>query len=70
MIDIYRPYMTRNIRSDYDSPIEELSLEALAPFAREDGFFTRSFDVTLKGKKGIRRDMDLFIRGEIRERKR
>ena len=49
--DPYQSYMQKAPEDVYnDHPIEDFTLEALSEFM-DDGAFTHSFDVTVKGKK-------------------
>ena len=63
MVDIYRYLMTKTPEYEYhDTPIEELSVSALSHFVDADGAFTRSFDLTLKGKAehGVHRSIPSY----------
>lgn len=58
MFDPYRPYMTKTLETPFsDHPIDSVSAEALLPFSSA-GVFTKSFDVTVKGKEEFR---EIFI---------
>ena len=59
LVDPFHSYMTRTPQIEYhDVLIEELSPEALKPFADSAGCFTKSFDATIKGHEAF---SEIFI---------
>lgn len=59
LVDPFHAYMTRTPQIEYhDVYIEELSLDALLPFADASGAFTKSFDAAIKGHEAF---SEMFI---------